>query len=245
MWKLFSYVFLWSSRSKDSSLKFFKITVTRCHPLLEMYRFHPENKYLSINPEEETLVSFHVSALVTSILVPVALEVIDSKISICTSFMNVCKITTEIFIKLLEFTITNCISWFNKKFYKQLQGAALGSPISSVIANIYMEHFKSLAIPISLTFIKWWFRYVDDIHSATKKDQVNKLQEHLNSIDPHIKFTIELPGTDGLPFLDTLNKPTPYSIESPVYRNPTHTDRYLDYVNHPISAKLSYPHPHL
>ena len=92
----------------------------------------------------------------------------------------------------------------------------MGSPVSPVIANIYMEHFESLAIPSSPTSIKWWFRYVDDVHSAKRKDRVNKLQEHLNSIDPHIKFTIELPGTDGLPFLDTLTKPTPNSIESTV-----------------------------
>ena len=89
-----------------------------------------------------------------------------------------------------------------------------------------MEYFESLAIPTSPTLIKWWFRYVDDVHSATRKDQVNQLQEHLNSIDPHIKFTIELP------FLDTLT--------NTVYRKPIHTDRYLDYnSNHPISAKLS------
>ena len=74
----------------------------------------------------------------------------------------------------------------------------MGSPVSPVISDIYMEHFESLAIPTSPTLIKWWFRYVD-VHSATRKDQVNKLQEHLNSIDPHIKFIIELPGTDGLP----------------------------------------------
>ena len=30
------------------------------------------------------------------------------------------RIPTEKFIKLLEFTITNCIFCFNKKFYKQL-----------------------------------------------------------------------------------------------------------------------------
>ena len=91
-----------------------------------------------------------------------------------------------------------------------------------------MEYFESLAIPSSPTLIKWWFRCVDDVHSATRKDQVNKLQEHLNSIDPHIKLTIELPETDGLPFLDTLTKPAPNSIESSVYRKPTHKDRYLD-----------------
>ena len=103
-----------------------------------------------------------------------------------------------------------------------------------------MEYFESLAIPSSPTLIKWWFIYVDDVHNATKKDQVNNLQGHLNSIDPCIKFTIELPGADGLPFLDTQTKPTPNSIESTVYRKPTHTDRCLDYnSNHPISAKLS------
>ena len=157
-------------------------------------------KHLSINPAEETLVSFDVSALFTSIPVLASLQVINSKISTCTHFTNVCKIPTEKFIKLLEFTITNCIFCFTKKFYKQLQGAAMGSPVSPLIANIYMEYFESLAIPSSPTLIKWWFRYVDDFHSATRKDQVNKFQEHIIAIDPYIKFTIEVPGTDGLPF---------------------------------------------
>ena len=139
--------------------------------------FIKKNKHLSINPEEETLVSFDVSAVFTSIPVPVALQVINSKISTCTSFTNVCKISTEKFIKLLEFTITNSIFCFNKKFYKQLQSAAMGSTVSPAIANIYMEHFRSLGIPTSPTLIKWWFRYVDDVHSATRKDQVNKMNK--------------------------------------------------------------------
>ena len=122
----------------------------------------------------------------------------------------------------------------------------MGLPVSPVTANIYMEYFESLAILTSPALIKWWFRYVDDVHSATRKDQVTKLQEHLNSIDPHIKFTIELTETDGLPFLDTLTKPTHNSTESTVYRKPTHTDKYLDYnSNHPISAKLSVIHTHI
>ena len=104
-------------------------------------------KHLPINPEEETLVSFDASAFFTSIPVPVAVQVINLKISICNNFTNVCKIPTVNFIRLLVFTLTNCIFCFNKKFYKQLQGAATGSPISPVISNIYMEYFESLAIP--------------------------------------------------------------------------------------------------
>ena len=83
-------------------------------------------KHLSVNPEEENLVSFYVSALFISMPVPVALQVINSKISTCTSFTNVCKIPTEIFIKLLESTLTNCIFCFNKKFYKQFTGCNHG-----------------------------------------------------------------------------------------------------------------------
>ena len=98
--------------------KILQITVPRLHPLLNIVQ---KIKHLSINPEEETLVSFDVSALFTSIPVPVVLQVINSKNSTCTNFTNVCKIPTE---KLLEFTLTNCIFCFNKKFYKQLQGAA-------------------------------------------------------------------------------------------------------------------------
>ena len=93
-------------------------------------------EHLSINPEEETLVSFNVSALFTSISVPVALQVINSKISTYTNFTNVCKIPTVKFIKLLEISLTNCVFCFNKKFYKQLKGAAMLSPVSPVIANI-------------------------------------------------------------------------------------------------------------
>ena len=52
----------------------------------------------------------------------------------------------------------------------------MGSAVSPVIANIYMEHFETLAIPTSPTLIKWWSRYVDDVHSATRKGQVKNFK---------------------------------------------------------------------
>ena len=85
---------------------------------MDSINFIKKIKYLSINPEEEILVSFDVSALFTSIPVPDAVQVINSKISTCINFTNACKIPTEKFIKLLEFTITNCIFCFKMKFYK-------------------------------------------------------------------------------------------------------------------------------
>ena len=62
---------------------------------------------------------------------------------------------------------------------------------------------------------------------------------YLNSIDPHIKFTVEQPNMEGaIPFLDKLPQPKDEEISVSVYRKPTHTDRYLDFnSSHPISAK--------
>ena len=159
-----------------------------------------------------------------------------------TSFTKICKIPVE----------------NSSNFWNSLSSAASSGPIRNSINNYRVQPWVHLS-PCYCKYLHGtlWIlshslisninqvvvQYVDDVHSATRKDQVNKLQEHLNSIDPHIKFTIELSRTDGVSFLDTLTKPTPNSIESTVYRKPTHTDRYLDYnTNHPISAKLSVIH---
>ena len=123
---------------------------------------------------------------------------------------------------LLEFTIANCIFCFNKKSinnYRVKPWVHL-FPLSLQIS--IWNNFDTLAIPSSPTLMKWWFRYVDDVYSATRKYQVNKLQEHLNSIDPHIEFTIELPGTNGLSFLDTLTKPSANSNESSLQKTHPH-----------------------
>ena len=49
----------------------------------------------------------------------------------------------------------------------------------------------------------------------------------LNSIDPHIKFTMEQPNMErAIPFLDTLPNPMDgEEISVSVYRKPTHTYR--------------------
>ena len=86
--------------------------------------------------------------------------------------------------------------------------------------------------------IKEWKRYVDDVFSIIPKGKRDILLNYLNSIDQHIKFTVEQPNPEGaIPFLATFPQPKGENISVSVYRKPTHTDRYLDFnSNHPISA---------
>ena len=145
-------------------------------------------------------------------------------------------------IALLELVLNNCVFSFQHKFYKQLQGVALGSPVSSDTANIYMEFFEELApghqCPIPTP---WWKRYVDYV-ICTTKNLVDIVFNHINNMDDRIKFTMECPDNKGnIPFLDTKCTPNPnHTIHTTLYRKPTYTDKCLDWnSNHPISAKRS------
>ena len=90
--------------------------------------------------------------------------------------------------------------------------------------------FEDLALGPELPIpIKEWKRYVDNIFSMIPKGKHYTMLNYLNSIDPHIKFTVEQPNMEGtILFLDTLPQPKGEEISVSVYRKPTHTDRYLE-----------------
>ena len=100
----------------------------------------------------------------------------------------------------------------------------MGSPVSPIIANLYMEEFEATAIRTAPTPPPP-SRYVNDTFVMIYEYFVNEFTEHLNSIDENIKFTTEPEMEGKLPFLDsctTLNDNG--SLDLTVYRKPTHTD---------------------
>ena len=97
----------------------------------------------------------------------------------------------------------------------------MGSPVSPVITNIYMEYFEEMVLgPQCPITTLWWKRYVDNVISIVKKDKVYTLFNHLNSVDTHIKFTMQTTANDGsIPFLDTKSSLNPHStISTSVFR---------------------------
>ena len=84
----------------------------------------------------------------------------------------------------------------------------MGSPLSCIIANLYMEAFEKQAISTSPHPPSLWRRFVDDTFVITKKAHKDNFISHINSIDEKIQFTVEVSRSDGsMPFLDTLVTP--------------------------------------
>ena len=67
-------------------------------------------------------------------------------------------------------------------FYKRTEGAAMGSPVSAAVANLYMQFFDEMAISSAPMKPKLWKRYVDDVFCIIKRGGENSFLLHLNSL---------------------------------------------------------------
>ena len=64
----------------------------------------------------------------------------------------------------------------------------MGSPVSPVLANLYMESFEDRALSSAVNPPRWWKRFVDDTFIILKKDHKEEFLHHINSVDPSHKI---------------------------------------------------------
>ena len=50
---------------------------------------------------------------------------------------------------------------FNGQYYRQIDGIAMGNPLGSVVADIFMAHPEQMAA-YTITTVSFYKRYVDD-----------------------------------------------------------------------------------
>ena len=75
---------------------------------------------------------------------------------------------------------------FEDTFFNQAEGAAMGSPLSPIVANLFMEAFEEKALESAVLRPRMWVRYVDDtfVLWPHKEDELET-----NSIDTLIHNT--------------------------------------------------------
>ena len=140
---------------------------------------------------------------------------------------------------LLDFVLRSTYFQYNGSIYEQKEGAAMGSPVTAVIATLYMEAFEEQAMESAPYKPKIWKRYVDDTFTILVRGNVDSFLHHLNSQQPTIRFTMETEKESKIAFLGTsVSREPDGRLTTSVYRKPTHTDQYLAYdSHHPQSVK--------
>ena len=118
-------------------------------------------------------------------------------------------------MEMLTFYVATTYFGMGSDIYRQ--GLAMGSPLSLVLANIYMEYFEEMALGSISLKPSMWLRYVDDTFFLWfHQEDVQTLLDHVNSIQPSIQFTIEKEQDNKLPFLNVLVTRTEQGFRSSV-----------------------------
>ena len=189
--------------------------------------------------DNEIMVSFDVESLFTNVPVDAAVQAALQRLENDPSLADRTTLTPAQIADLLTFVLRSTYFQYNGSIYEQKDGAAMGSPVSAVIANLYMESFEEQAITTSSYKPTIWKRYVDDTFTILDRGNVDDFLQHLNNQQPSIRFTMETENNNKLAFLDTAVSREPDGrLTTSVYRKPTHTDQYLAYdSHHPQSVK--------
>ena len=183
--------------------------------------------------EGDELLSFDVVSLFLSIPVDLAIQVATDVLCNDETLQDRYTIPVGDIVDLLDFCLSKTNFKYNKTYYQQIFGTAMGSPVSDVMANLVMEDLEKRALSTSIVQPCFWKRYVDDVCAAVNSSLVQTLQHHLNNIEPSIQFTVERETDRKISFLDvTVCRQDNGRLSTKIYRKPTHTEIYLSFHSH-------------
>ena len=135
---------------------------------------------------DEALVSFDVTSLFTNVPTEETVDVIHRKLAELEDLVERTPLSPGRIAELLQLCLKSTYFSYNGELYEQREGAAMGSPVSAVVATLYMEFFEELTLE-SAPRHRFWKQYVDDTCCIMQRDAVEPLLRHLNEVPSTIK----------------------------------------------------------
>jgi hypothetical protein len=156
-----------------------------------------------------------------------ALEHLTEKLK--NSSINTCSIPIEDIVSLVTLCL-NCNHFkFKEQIYHQREGLPMGNRLSGLIAELFINKVeKETYAKLNINPIA--FRYVDDLLIFTKgEDEARLIFNTFNNNPYGLKFTIELPVNNEIPYLDFKIKIIDEGmVEFDFYRKPTRKDNFVN-----------------
>ena len=139
------------------------------------------------------MVSFDVVSMFIKVPVHLATKVAQDQMSGDASLAEQTSLSADEIVNLLRFCLDSNYLAYNGDVFQQIFGTAMGSLVSFTLANLVMEDVEERAFstcPHPHPFWKWY--------TALPEDQVDRFLDHLNTVEPTIKFTMEKESNGSL-----------------------------------------------
>ena len=151
--------------------------------------------------------------------------------------------TIEQILQLLETILKQNYFQYNNQLFRPEKGIAMGSPVSSTIAEIYIQFLEELYVKqwLDSKQIIYYRRYVDDILIIYNQNKTNEqgILNHANDIYKHLQFKLST-EENFINYLDLSIYRNNSNIELGIHRKPTNTDTTIHFSsNHPYEHKLA------
>lgn len=175
--------------------------------------------------------SFDIESLYTNIPVNETINIILDNIFLTANFIYN-GFSKKSFKTMLDLVFKNSYFKFNDIIYKQLDGLAMGGPISPVAANIFLNYFETSCLSDCPSEFKplVYKRYLDDTFLLFRSENESKLFfNYINLRHQNIKFTYEGESDNRLSFLDAVVHRENNRFHTSVFRKKTFTGLGLNY----------------
>ncbi|XP_068756963.1 uncharacterized protein [Montipora capricornis] len=134
--------------------------------------------------------------------------------------------------QFLEVATTNQLFQFDGQLYEQTDGVAMGSPLGPLMANVFMCHLEDKLARDGMV-PSLYKRYIDDtLARMPNTDAAADFLATLNGLHPSLKFTMELPSENTIPFIGIQIIKNGTELETRVYRKPTNTGLLFHFQSH-------------
>ena len=176
---------------------------------------------------------------------------LDETIKICIdelfkSEMTVCGLNRKEMFEMLSLTLKESIILFDNKYYSQIDGVAMGSPLGPTLANIFLCYHESNWLKDCPKDFKpvYYKRYVDDIFVLfNKPEHAQFFLEYMNKKHKNMKFSIETEMNGSLSFLDVKIFRENDKFVTSVFRKETFSGVYTNFISFiPLEYKFGLVH---
>ena len=192
-------------------------------------------KSIKIIPTNSIMITMDVASLYTNIDQEEGAEACFEKLET----RNNKYVASSLLKRFILLVLRSNIFRFGNRFYRQIKGTAMGTPMAPNYANLFMDKFERGILDdyYAKTGLKplIWIRYIDDIffiwtHGAdTLQDFINFTQSYSTKkqMKSKIKFEINQ-STERVHFLDVTIMLVDGAIATTVYSKPTDSHLYLN-----------------